>query len=287
MKKVFQRLLMFAVGFPSVMAIVLALPYRHHLAANVVVIIMSALGAAEFAAITGKKGYCIPRWEAIFLGALVPLAATLNVSFNVQKDLIALSFMLGASWIVASRVFASTDKLESMASRAASGLAVLVYPGVFMVWIIRINNLANASKILLVFLLIVFANDSLAWLFGMLFGKGNRGIIPASPNKSLAGFAGGLLASILLGCLAPFAIPDVFKASKNIFINDAYISGALLGLLSGIAAIIGDLAESSIKRSSEVKDSGSIIPGRGGVLDSIDSLSFAAPIFYVAYRILF
>jgi phosphatidate cytidylyltransferase len=64
-------------------------------------------------------------------------------------------------------------------------------------------------------------------------------------------------------------------------------SGLILGFLLGAAASLGDLVESALKRSSGVKDSGSIIPGRGGVLDSIDSIAFAAPVFYAVYRILF
>ncbi|GAB1481234.1 phosphatidate cytidylyltransferase [Treponema sp.] len=287
MKKVFQRLLMFAIAFPTVLAIVLFLPHFNHLTANIIVVLMSSLGAIEFAIIIGKKGYRIPNWEAAILGGLVPLAASLTLSFNAPKDLIVISFMLGSTWIISSRVFSSNDKIQCMASRAASGFSVLVYPGAFMAWIIRINSLPHASQILLIFLLIVFANDSLAWLFGMLFGKGNRGLIPASPNKSLVGFIGGLLASVIVGCLAPLFFPEIFSISKASFLANAFFAGALLGFASGFAAIIGDLAESTIKRSSEVKDSGSIIPGRGGVLDSIDSLSLAAPVFYVAYRLLF
>jgi phosphatidate cytidylyltransferase len=61
----------------------------------------------------------------------------------------------------------------------------------------------------------------------------------------------------------------------------------MLGLLSGAAATLGDLAESVMKRSSDIKDSGSIVPGRGGALDSIDSIALAAPVFYGLYRLLF
>lgn len=153
-----------------------------------------------------------------------------------------------------------------------------------MLWIIRMTRLAHATVIILSFLLMVFANDSLAWAVGMLFGKGNRGFIPASPNKSIAGFIGGMAGSLIIGIIAPLLFPAAFTTNHTL---PRLIAGIILGICVGIVAIIGDLAESTIKRSGEVKDSGFIIPGRGGVLDSVDSIALAAPVFYALYWILF
>jgi phosphatidate cytidylyltransferase len=141
----------------------------------------------------------------------------------------------------------------------------------------------EASKVLLIFLLLVCANDSVAWAAGILFGRGNRGIVPASPNKSIAGFAGGLIASIAVNIGAVYFFPHIFVPDQI----PALPSGILLGLFCGIAVVLGDLAESLIKRSCGVKDSGFIIPGRGGILDSIDSIALTAPVFYVLYRFFF
>jgi phosphatidate cytidylyltransferase len=126
-------------------------------------------------------------------------------------------------------------------------------------------------------------NDSAAWAAGMLFGSGNRGIIPASPNKSVAGFIGGTAAAVLAGLGGVLLFPAVFAPK----LLPPLPSGLILGLFLGAAASLGDLMESALKRSSGIKDSGSIIPGRGGVLDSIDSIALAAPVFYAVYRILF
>lgn len=283
MKKIIQRLLMFIIGLPAVLVIVIALPQMHHLAANLVLALMSALGAVEFAAILGKRGYRLPTWEAAMLGSLTPIAAMFVVSFGVNSGLVLAVFMSGVAWVISSRIFSAAADLRSMVDRTVSGISVLVYPGVFVLWIVRMTSLPHSTSVLLVFLLTVFANDSLAWFFGLLFGANNRGFIPASPNKSLAGFVGGLAASVAVGIAAPYVFPSAFIAAHL----PRLLSGALLGLCSGTAAIIGDLAESTIKRSADVKDSGSIIPGRGGVLDSIDSLSFAAPFFYAAFLFLF
>jgi phosphatidate cytidylyltransferase len=77
--------------------------------------------------------------------------------------------------------------------------------------------------------------------------------------------------------------PDVFAAARF----PLPVSICVLGLFTGFASITGDLAESALKRSCGVKDSGTIMPGRGGMLDSIDSLSLAAPVFFIMYNVLF
>lgn len=274
---------MFAVGFPTVVGIVVLLPYAHHLAANIIITLLSALGAVEFSQILGKKHYRFTVWESAVLGALSPAAMTLSVSFGVAGELVPASFIMGATWVMASRVFSRNAELAETADRIAVGLSSMIYPGLFLVWLVRMTMLPNATVIILTFLLTVFASDSFAWLFGMLFGKGNRGIIAASPNKSIAGFVGGIAGSIAVGIVAAVFEPTAF-IPKGL---SAVPAGLLLGLLTGIAAMVGDLAESTIKRSADVKDSGTIIPGRGGVLDSIDSIALAAPVFYALYWLLF
>jgi len=283
MSKILQRLLVFVIGLPSVLSIVFFFPQMNHLAANLAVIAASAIGALEFAEMASKRGYALPKWEAGVLGALLPVAATLRVSFGLPGEL-ELYVIVGAGlWILSSRVFSREADLSSVMDRVAAASATLMYPGALMFWIVRINAEPKATILLLLFLLMVFGNDSVAWATGMLFGKGNRGVIPASPNKSVAGFIGGLATSVLVGAVAAAALPGVF-VSKGL---PAPLSGALLGLFCGFATIIGDLAESTMKRSADVKDSGIIIPGRGGLLDSIDSIAYAAPVFYALFSLLF
>ena len=140
----------------------------------------------------------------------------------------------------------------------------------------------NTSLFLCLFLVIVFGTDSLAWLVGMLFGKNNRGLIKASPNKSIAGFVGGIFGTILV----VFIITRFFPGYSVRFANISNIKIFLITFITSIVAIIGDLLESVIKRSANVKDSGTIIPGRGGILDSVDSMLLAAPVFYLLVKIL-
>ena len=111
----------------------------------------------------------------------------------------------------------------------------------------------------------VWANDSFAYLVGSKFGK--HKLAPRiSPKKSWEGFIGGLVGSMVIWCLITL-IPGV---------NMAIPQALVFGLICGLSGVLGDLAESRIKRNSGVKDSGTIMPGHGGLLDRCDSLFMAS-----------
>jgi phosphatidate cytidylyltransferase len=281
--KVVSRLAIFFMGLPLIAVLVLFLPQRHHLALNICTVVFSALGAVELAGILKKKDLRIHPAEAAVLGAAAPAAMTASVSFGFPAPAVPAILAAGAFWMLTSRIFSSEKKLDRFVGRIAAGFTVLVYPGLFMGWIVRMGLLPRSEIIILSFLLCVFANDSLAWAAGMLFGRRNRGLIPASPNKSVAGFIGGFAAAALVGCGGALLFPDAFSPR----LISALPAGLILGLAAGVAGSLGDLGESALKRSAGVKDSGFLIPGRGGVLDSIDSLSLAAPVFYLVFRLLF
>jgi phosphatidate cytidylyltransferase len=267
-----------------VVCAILFFPQKNHLAANIIIIILSSLGAMEFNKMISRGKSSLSTIEVVLLGALPAVGATINVSFGLEGQWVTVSFLVGAIWLLISRVFSKEEAFSNVVERISSGFSIMVYPGLFMIWIIRMSLINESSIIILVFLLMVIASDSLAWVFGMLLGKGNRGMIPASPNKSIAGFIGGFAGSVAVGIGAVKFFPSIFT---SIHIKPALLAGILLGFVTCFAAILGDLAESVMKRSSNIKDSGNIIPGRGGVLDSIDSIALAAPIFYALYWFLF
>jgi phosphatidate cytidylyltransferase len=114
-----------------------------------------------------------------------------------------------------------------------------------------------------------WTSDTAAYLAGRFFGKTK--LIPRiSPNKSLEGSAGALIASPFVAWAA--------KATFAPFLS--MVDVVALGLISGVASQLGDLVESMIKREANVKDASSVIPGHGGFLDRFDSLLFAAPAVY-------
>jgi phosphatidate cytidylyltransferase len=283
MKKLFQRLLVFIIGLPALVVILLCLPQFNHLAFNVVVIIVSLIGAVEFRNILKQKGLGISAAGAAVLGVLAPVTLTLDTSFGLPGELFPAAVCLGAAWVLVSGIFAAREKLDSYVNRAAAGFSIIIYPGLFMSWIVKMSALNKEGIVVLVYLLVTLLNDSLAWAAGILFGKGNQGIVAASPNKSAAGFTGGIAASVLTGAGAALVFPGVFDSA----LMPDPAAGAFLGLAAGIAAALGDLGESALKRSAGIKDSGFIIPGRGGILDSIDSLALAAPVYYLFFTLLF
>ena len=282
MKKVFQRLIIFFTGVPVLLSLIVFLPQYNHLCLNLVAIAFSVFGAVEFRNILSHKKLLISVPETVILGAISPVAWTLMVCFGVV-NIVNGVFIVGASWLLVSGIFTSQDKFDSYIGRIAAGFAVMIYPGLFMAWIVRMSALREASMVILVYFLVVFLNDAMAWVVGNLFGKGNQGLVPASPKKSIAGFIGGLVASVVTGIAAAYLLPGSFTPA----LMSPVLAGALLGFGAGIAGTVGDLGESAIKRSAVVKDSGALILGRGGALDCIDSLSLAAPVYYMLYRILF
>jgi len=288
MSKLAQRFFIFFLGVPAVAALVLLPTWLNHLALNLVVVLFSSLGAVEFSAMLARKNLRISKPEAAVLGALPPATAVLFVTMNTDPALPVLAALIvGVSWLLLSRVFSGGEKLDGFVNAVAAGVSALVYPGLLMVGLVGMTRWENAGPIIITFLIMVFGGDSLAWASGMLFGKGNRGVVPASPNKSVAGFAGGIVGPIIVGVGAVLILPEVFVPARGAFQGVPAAAGAVLGLFAGCAAVLGDLAESAFKRSSGVKDSGSFVIGRGGVLDSIDSVALAAPVFYIGFLLLF
>jgi phosphatidate cytidylyltransferase len=288
MKKITQRLLIFFTGVPLLIGIVFLLPHHHHLAINLVVIIVSTLGAVEFSVLLAQKKLHISKIEAAILGALPPSVMFLIINFGLSDLLLSALICAVVTWMLVSRLFTQGNELDSFINRLGAGFAVLLYPGMLMAWIVRMSRWEEqASVIIITFIAIIFCTDGAAWATGMLFGKGNQGIIPASPNKSVAGFIGGTVVSFLLGGIVTMLWPEVFVPRNDVIAGIPFIAGSILGLLTGVVATIGDLVESAIKRSSGLKDSGSLIPGRGGVLDSIDSMTLAAPVFYLVFSLFF
>ena len=120
-------------------------------------------------------------------------------------------------------------------------------------------------------------SDMGAYLTGSVFGK--HMMVPhISPKKSWEGFAGALLFSLL-------ASWGLYKLMPGQLAVLNWTHATVLGLLLGFAAVVGDLAESIIKRSTGVKDSGNFLPGIGGALDLIDSLLFTAPLLFFYLRL--
>lgn len=137
---------------------------------------------------------------------------------------------------------------------------LLVLPG-------RENSIAGAGLVLFLVVL-TQANDVAQFIWGKMLGK--KKILPkVSPNKTWAGFIGGVLTTTILAViLAPLITPFSLPAS------------IIAGLYIGLTGFIGDVNISALKRDLNIKDTSAIIPGHGGILDRVDSLTYTAPLFF-------
>jgi len=293
MKKLIERLLIFILGIPAIVALVLFADFYNNLALNLIIVLLSGIGAVEFSSMLEKKQIKISKVKSFFLGAVAPLSITLHISFNLPLWIVPVLIMAGIGWVLITVIFTRLSDIESVIFNVIGNFSLIIYPGSFMYWLIKMKTWENNYAILL-FLFIIFASDSMAWLFGTLFGANNRGIVPVSPNKSIAGFIGGFLGPLIIAFLAVFIIfPDnikFFPVSFSFYdtpVSAMFFAAFFLGFFPGLAAMLGDLAESAIKRSCDFKDSGNLMLGRGGILDSLDSIAVAAPVFYLIYHYLF
>lgn len=274
-KVLISRLLLFVLALPTIFCLIFFLPYFHHLALNIAIMAVSVIGSFELVKIFKAKGINIPYALGALLGLLCPLTAYLELIGIFPRFFVIYVITIASTVIFLSQAFIMKEQgFQTVLFRIGACLVLIFYPGFFFGFMCRLGEFeAIGTQTYLTFIIMVYLNDSAAWLFGKLFGKNSRKVLPVSPNKSLIGFIFGMIASMTVAVSAYFLFPGVF--GKNIVVV------ILMGLIVGFSAILGDLAESAIKRGGDVKDSGTIIPGRGGLLDSVDSLLFSAPIFYV------
>ena len=131
-------------------------------------------------------------------------------------------------------------------------------------------NFSNSTglNLTLTSCLLIVASDIGSYFIGKLFGK--RSLSPISPSKTIEGLLGGITCSILLAILFAFLLNW----------ENAFFIGILYGILISLMALVGDLIESMMKRDAKIKDSGTFLPGHGGILDRIDSYIFTPSVIY-------
>lgn len=277
MSKLFQRLLVFFLGLPLVIGLI-SFKGVNHLPLHIVIFAVSLLASAELYNLLKQKITVISRNLFIILSVIPPFVATICAILNLDTVIIGFSFVLSVMIAMAHEVL-FVKSFEDSIQKLCSTLFGIFYTGYLITYVSKMTMFEHSREFLAIFILMVCMCDSVAWFFGNLFGKNNKGFIKASPNKSIAGFLGGFAGSVLSGIIGWFFLPEVFGTS--------IIKVIVLGLIMAFVSIIGDLIESVIKRSADIKDSGTLMPGRGGILDSIDSIIFAAPVYYCGINFLF
>ncbi len=228
---------------------------------------MSAIGISEF------YRMALPL-RTVERTLAIPLGSTLIFTPFTGSDRMV-SVVIGMLFLTFSLLFLFRIRtIESAAHEVALALLAFLYIPFLMMHIVLLRQTAYGVQWLFVIMLIVMTNDSAAYYTGCNFGK-TRLYPLVSPKKSIEGSVGGLIGSLCGTMLAKYT----FFPQLTLF--DAIV----MALVIGMVGQAGDLFESLLKRSFSVKDSGTLIPGHGGVLDRMDSILFAAPVTY--YYVLF
>lgn len=229
-------------------------------------LVVAAMAAWEWARLVG--------WQTLtrrigYVLAVVAAIVVLEIMLRQQREVSAVLFAALGWWLLSFflviRYPAGNGLLQHhVAARAVAGLLVIV-----PMWLgLSLIHSTPGPAYVLVLMLVVWGADTGAYFAGRRFGR--HKLAPrVSPGKSWEGVIGGLLLTVAVAAAASGLLQPEMGTPRFI----------LLSLLTVAFSILGDLQESMFKRMVDMKDSGGLLPGHGGVLDRIDSLTAAAPIF--------
>ncbi len=237
----------------------------------VTVCFLTVGGLYEFFYLIKKKDIPIYSYTGILIGVLIPLS--IYTRFEVTKNWELLFIVVGFLLIMMLQ-FRRADTRNAIVGLSTTLFGVL-YVSWFFSFLVKIRFMLpgwEGIKLLAFIIIVTKLGDIGALLVGSRFGK-HPLLKTVSPNKSVEGAFGSFIFSMTAAVACKSFLPDVPHFST--------IHVALMGAFFGGLGQLGDLSESLIKRDCNVKDSGKMMPGMGGVLDIIDSLLFSAPAFYL------
>jgi phosphatidate cytidylyltransferase len=228
-----------------------------------IVLLATFLGLREFYTLTLPDSKRIQRWAGIGLGIALSIVMT-----QANMKMVFPFFVLVI--IVLSVLFmATSENLTSTISKMGIMFFGIFYIGFLLSHVSLIRNGANGKPWVLFLIVTVWAGDLSAFVGGSLFGR-HKLYPKISPKKTYEGLAGAVVGSVLVALsFVLLFIPQLEKGRC-----------VLVAVALGFLGQIGDFTESMLKRSAQVKDSGSLIPGHGGMLDRLDSFLFSAPFLH-------
>ena len=197
----------------------------------------------------------------------------LNSWFNDLKDTL-LIFSIFVSLFLLRDLFSSKNLQGILAKKYFRFIFYITSSFVFIYLIANFKGFYDPSIILGCFILI-WVNDSFAYVVGKKFGK-QKLFYSISPHKTVEGFLGGLLFCCISAAIVSRYIDDTLSTSNWL----------IIAIIVSVFGTLGDLIESKLKRESNVKDSGKILPGHGGILDRLDSIIFASPYIYLFLKLI-
>lgn len=250
----------------TLLALTVGAAYFHKLAFAFLLYIFAVGAVIEWKRALERHGRRIP---------IVPLiAATVGLgvaTYYGKAEGLVVALLVGCAGVVAWRI--GDERIENTLADSLAGVLTLLWIPFLASFLFLLELADDGWQRVIIVVLAVVGNDTGGLLAGVRFGR--HKLLPrVSPAKTWEGAIGG----VLLGTAAA-------SVAAYFFFDGKWYIGAAVGFASAVAAVIGDLAESTLKRDIQVKDMSSVLPGHGGILDRIDSLLFAAPVGYVVFAI--
>ena len=250
-----------------------------HVSFALLTFIFGIISTNEFNKLTNQKGI---GYYVVFSIIYIYFALTeyfLNINnqenswFNDLKDTL-LIFSIFVSLFLLRDLFSTKNLISVLIKKYFRFIFYITSSFIFIYLIANFNGFYDPSIILGCFILI-WVNDSFAYMVGKKFGK-QKLFYSISPHKTVEGFLGGLLFCCISASIVSRYVDDSISTSNWL----------TMAIIVSVFGTLGDLIESKFKRESNVKDSGKIMPGHGGILDRLDSIIFASPYIYLFLKLI-
>ncbi len=230
---------------------------------HLMVVLATFLGLREYYNLVLPDANWMERMIGIGLG----LVLSIVLSLGDEKQIFP--FFVIALFILSILFMATSDDLSSATSKMGRALFGILYVGFLLAHVSLIRNMTNGRLWVLLLVVTVWAGDIFALLIGSFFGR-HKLYPKISPNKTFEGLGGAMVGSIIVALI--FSMIFIPRLER--------VPCILLAIGLGFLGQFGDFTESMLKRGAQVKDSGTLIPGHGGMLDRVDSFLFSAPFLY-------
>lgn len=239
---------------------------------------VAILAGWEFLGLTERRGAKPPR---ILTAGSIGLLFAGNYQWPDETITI-----FGLLCIVLLLYCTFASPVDRALADSTSSVFALFYVGLMLIPIPMLRAQSNGPSLLAFLFLTVWAGDTVAMYAGRLLGR--RKLAPnLSPNKTWVGALGSVLGAVAVAAIlvALSSYLAQWNSAKLSFADEVWWYWLILAVVVNLAAQAGDLAESALKRSAGVKDSGTLLPGHGGILDRVDALLLAAPVLWYAHVI--
>lgn len=283
-----QRIITALILAPAAVSAIFYLPISYFAGLLMAII---AIGAWEWARFMGlvntiqRLGYVVMTSALIaLLWFMLPVDETWLVISGIQHEITSMLWLSAIWWLFAAFLMFSYPKSSPFWAKNKFIIALFGWLTLVPTWlafmVLRTNDYMldefQGAQLLMYLFMLVWSADVGAYFVGKSLGK--HKLMPnVSPGKTIEGFLGGVVCAGILTVIVGISLQ---------WSSDKFMTALLVTLLITSISVLGDLTESMFKRQAGVKDSGTILPGHGGILDRIDSLTATAPVFALCYLLL-